>query len=225
MVQQLHDIASLSQIIFIACCDSWIVPMQASKKMLMESDFLQSLRAFDKDHIPVPVVQRIKPYIANPEFEPNKILSVSYLPHDLHHSVWYKHGTAAGKWHSAHTMKLHSAWPRMCAGVHIRSKLNNVTITIDLNDKSFICNLWPMQASKAAYGLCCWVRAMESYDRVAKVVEPKRAKLAEAEEQLEVVMTALRGKQAKLQVSDTTRTTNFLRAVGSMAVIGIKVTL
>ena len=56
-----------------------------------------------------------------------------------------------------------------------------------------------MQASKAAYGLCCWVRAMESYDRVAKVVEPKRAKLADAEEQLEVVMTALRGKQAKLQ--------------------------
>ena len=41
---------------------------------------------------------------------------------------------------------------------------------------------------------------MESYDRVAKVVEPKRAKLADAEQQLEVVMTELRGKQAKLQV-------------------------
>ena len=41
---------------------------------------------------------------------------------------------------------------------------------------------------------------MESYDRVAKVVEPKKAKLAEAEEQLDVVMTALRGKQARLQV-------------------------
>ncbi|KAL3158235.1 hypothetical protein ABBQ38_010487 [Trebouxia sp. C0009 RCD-2024] len=102
---------------------------EASKKMLMETDFLQSLRSFDKDHIPVAVVQKIKPYIANPEFEPNKILTVS----------------------------------------------------------------------KAAYGLCCWVRAMESYDRVAKVVEPKKAKLAEAEGQLDVVMTALRGKQAKLQ--------------------------
>lgn len=51
--------------------------MQASKKMLMETDFLQSLRSFDKDHIPVAVVQKIKPYIANPEFEPNKILTVS----------------------------------------------------------------------------------------------------------------------------------------------------
>ncbi len=59
------------------------------------------------------------------------------------------------------------------------------------------------QVSKAAYGLCCWVRAMESYDRVAKVVEPKKAKLAAAEEQLDVVMTALRGKQAKLQVRTT----------------------
>ena len=56
------------------------------------------------------------------------------------------------------------------------------------------------QVSKAAYGLCCWVRAMESYDRVAKVVEPKKASLAAAEEQLDVVMTALRSKQAKLQV-------------------------
>ena len=53
--------------------------VQASKKMLMENDFLQSLRSFDKDHIPVAVVQKIKPYIANPEFEPNKILSVSTL--------------------------------------------------------------------------------------------------------------------------------------------------
>ena len=51
--------------------------LQASKKMLMENDFLQSLRSFDKDHIPVPVVQKIKPYIANPEFEANKILTVS----------------------------------------------------------------------------------------------------------------------------------------------------
>lgn len=47
--------------------------------MLMEPDFLQSLRSFDKDHIPIAVVQKIKPYIANPEFEPNKILTVSEL--------------------------------------------------------------------------------------------------------------------------------------------------
>ncbi len=53
--------------------------------------------------------------------------------------------------------------------------------------------------SSAAYGLCCWVRAMEAYDRVAKVVEPKKKKLGEAEAELAVVMTALRGKQAELK--------------------------
>ena len=33
------------------------------------------------------------------------------------------------------------------------------------------------KASKAAFGLCCWVRAMEVYDRVAKLVAPKRTQV------------------------------------------------
>ncbi len=41
---------------------------------------------------------------------------------------------------------------------------------------------------------------MEAYDRVAKVVEPKRQKLTQSESQLDVVMQALRGKQMELQV-------------------------
>ena len=63
--------------------------------MLMENDFLQSLRAFDKDHIPVPVVQKIKPYIANPEFEANKILTVclqmSGVCFAVNPSIWWPH--------------------------------------------------------------------------------------------------------------------------------------
>lgn len=43
-----------------------------------------------------------------------------------------------------------------------------------------------MQVSKAAYGLCCWVRAMEVYNRVAKVVGPKKEALKQAEAELEV---------------------------------------
>lgn len=41
-------------------------------------------------------------------------------------------------------------------------------IRIYLLDPSFSPEV-VKKASKAAYGLCCWVRAMESYDRVAKV--------------------------------------------------------
>lgn len=48
------------------------------------------------------------------------------------------------------------------------------------------CCCWLLQVSKAAYGLCCWVRAMEVYDRVAKVVGPKKEALKTAEGQLQV---------------------------------------
>lgn len=34
--------------------------------------------------------------------------------------------------------------------------------------------------STAAWGICMWVRAMETYDRVAKVVGPKKEALAVA---------------------------------------------
>ncbi len=61
-------------------------------------------------------------------------------------------------------------------------------------------------ASAAAEGLCKWVRAMDQYDKVAKVVAPKKAKLKEAEtalnsamQSLEVKRTQLREVQAKLK--------------------------
>lgn len=102
---------------------------ESAKKLLMESDFLEKLRSYDKDNIDAKIISSIGPYLSNPEFEPEKVL----------------------------------------------------------------------QASKAAHGLCCWVRAMESYHRVALVIEPKRKALNEAEEQLAVVMAALKEKQDALQ--------------------------
>lgn len=54
------------------------------------------------------------------------------------------------------------------------------------------------KASPAAEGMCKWAHAMVSYDQVAKVVAPKKAKLAEAEGQLEGVLVGLRAKQAEL---------------------------
>jgi dynein heavy chain len=103
---------------------------ETAKKMLMESDFLESLRVYDKDNIPPAIVLKIRPYIANPEFEPDLI----------------------------------------------------------------------KKASNAAYGLCCWVRAIEAYDRVAKHVGPKKIKLAQAETDLTAVMGKLKIKQDELQV-------------------------
>ena len=102
---------------------------ESAKKMMGESNFLDALKAFDKDNIPPAIVAKITVYVQNPEFDPVKV----------------------------------------------------------------------KQASKAAFGLCSWVRAMESYDKVAKVVGPKKIALAEAEGQLGTVMAALAIKQAELK--------------------------
>ncbi|KAJ3091162.1 Dynein heavy chain 7, axonemal [Quaeritorhiza haematococci] len=54
-------------------------------------------------------------------------------------------------------------------------------------------------ASSAAEGLCRWVRAMEVYDRVAKVVAPKKIALAGAEAELAQTMGLLNEKRAALK--------------------------
>ncbi|XP_077977539.1 dynein axonemal heavy chain 12-like [Glandiceps talaboti] len=101
-----------------------------SKRLLGDMNFLNNLRIYDKDNIPVHVMKKIRTeYIPNPEFDPAKAA----------------------------------------------------------------------KASSAAEGLCKWALAMEVYDRVAKVVAPKKAKLAGAEEQLAKTMAILNSKRAELK--------------------------
>ena len=54
------------------------------------------------------------------------------------------------------------------------------------------------KVSKACRSLCLWARAIDIYARVFKEVEPKKAKLAQAEGELKIVMTELKAKQDKL---------------------------
>ncbi|KAJ1517722.1 Dynein heavy chain 7, axonemal [Coelomomyces lativittatus] len=101
-----------------------------AQKVLADSKFLQNLKGYDKDNIPVKIIQKIrKEYIPNPEFDPNVIKN----------------------------------------------------------------------ASTAAEGLCRWVRAMDSYDEVAKVVAPKKEALAKAEQELGVEMAKLNSKRQELK--------------------------
>ena len=55
------------------------------------------------------------------------------------------------------------------------------------------------KASSAAEGLCKWVLAMDSYDRVAKIVEPKKRALAQSESELAEAMKVLDVKRAELK--------------------------
>ena len=52
--------------------------------------------------------------------------------------------------------------------------------------------------SYAAQSLCMWVRAMELYGRVYRVVEPKRQRLAAAMEQLQEKQQSLQDAKDKL---------------------------
>lgn len=76
---------------------------------------------------------------------------------------------------------------------HIMAKIRKEFITNPEFDPAKVAN-----ASSAAEGLCKWILAMEIYDRVAKVVAPKKIKLAEAEEELGKTMAHLNAKRAEL---------------------------
>ncbi|KAG8130387.1 hypothetical protein E2320_017072 [Naja naja] len=55
------------------------------------------------------------------------------------------------------------------------------------------------KVSKACKSMCMWVRAMDLYSRVVKVVEPKRQKLHAAQAELDATLATLRDKQKKLR--------------------------
>ena len=64
-------------------------------------------------------------------------------------------------------------------------------------------------ASTACEGLCRWVKAMDIYDRVAKVVAPKKIKLGEAQAELALQMDKLNEKRAQLkEVTDKLQALN-----------------
>ncbi|CAH1783738.1 unnamed protein product, partial [Owenia fusiformis] len=77
---------------------------------------------------------------------------------------------------------------------HIMSKIRKEYIT----NPDFVPDK-VAKASSAAEGLCKWILAMEIYDRVAKVVAPKKASLAEAESELSETMATLNTKRAELR--------------------------
>ena len=55
------------------------------------------------------------------------------------------------------------------------------------------------KASKACKAMCMWVRAMDTYNRVVLMVEPKKKMLAEAQASLEITMSALAEAQGTLK--------------------------
>ncbi|CAL8075896.1 unnamed protein product [Calicophoron daubneyi] len=100
-----------------------------SLKLLGDLKFLDRLRNYNIDHIPAPIMKKIRDnYIPNADFDPKIVRN----------------------------------------------------------------------ASTACEGLCKWIIALDKYDKVAKIVAPKKEKLAVAEAELEVQMARLAEKKAAL---------------------------
>ncbi|XP_057658316.1 dynein axonemal heavy chain 6 isoform X1 [Diorhabda carinulata] len=100
----------------------------SAKVVLGDANFLKKLQEYDKDHVSDLTMKKLKAYVDNPDFIPEKVQKVS----------------------------------------------------------------------KACKSLCLWVRAIDMYAKVYRIVEPKRKKLQQAEKELGQVMGLLRDKQMKL---------------------------
>jgi dynein heavy chain, axonemal len=48
-------------------------------------------------------------------------------------------------------------------------------------------------------GMCLWIRALEEYDKVVKIVNPKRAKEKKAQAEYKITIEGLRRKQEELR--------------------------
>ena len=43
------------------------------RKMLADASFMRTLLDYDKDHVPAEVIARLRPIVANPDFEPENV--------------------------------------------------------------------------------------------------------------------------------------------------------
>lgn len=57
-------------------------------------------------------------------------------------------------------------------------------------------------ASSAAEGMCKWVRALEKYDKVARVVAPKKRAVEAAQKVLDAKLVELQKKQVRRRLPD-----------------------
>ncbi|KAL1130882.1 hypothetical protein AAG570_012123 [Ranatra chinensis] len=66
-----------------------------------------------------------------------------------------------------------------------------------IDHKDFVPDIVAAQ-SKVCKSMCMWVRAIDTYAKVFRIVEPKRKKKEKAEQELNAILFVLRAKQQKL---------------------------
>ncbi len=141
----------------------------ARKHLLGDPKLIQRLLEFDKDNVDAHVVEIIvSSFINNPLFNPEVIRKVDKLQDSPPMFAPTPNGDRPVP---------PARLPMLTAGV--------------------AC-FFSRQASLAAYGISCWVRALIEYDSVVKYVAPKRQRLAVAEAEFGALAQSLQEKRAEL---------------------------
>lgn len=161
--------------------------------MLGDVNFMRSLEDFDKDNIPDAVIKKLRRYIDDPNYQPDVVAKQSKAAMSL--CMWTR------------AMDVYNR----CALVHARLAcrcLGAGSTAFNVHQQAVThmraaMNIVPL-ADCAKLALCFWpyvltpLTAGSFPPRVAKVVEPKRQKLREAEAQLEQANAQLQEKQDAL---------------------------
>ena len=148
-----------------SCPFSYLALGRAAPPQLMEDDFLGGLKRYDRDHVDPAVVKKLQAYVANPDFMPEKIQQVENGALPARNVDVLAVGPAEFELVSlvcrsgllVDSLCQLAFSPR--GSFHVRAVCRNPS-------SAHTAMLYAhSQASQAAYGLCCWVRAIESYDR------------------------------------------------------------
>ena len=57
----------------VCVCRSLPTEWEEVRRMLADASFMRALLEYDRDHIPVDVIARLKPYMSNPDFQPEAV--------------------------------------------------------------------------------------------------------------------------------------------------------
>lgn len=154
-----------------------------AKKMLGESAFMENLKTFDKENIPDSVIKKLKKYVITP-FTSNK-LQAGCCDKVAELSCCTCKGPAP------------CALPCPCFSRSINGNRKLMGFRY-IDNPDFVPETVAKQ-SNAAKSLCIWVHAMDKFHIVNKVVEPKKKKLAQAENELAGANAKLKEKKDDLQ--------------------------
>lgn len=163
---------------------------ESAKKMLGDMNFLQTLIEFDKDHIAQSIIDKLDPYIKDPEFQPAKVSKYVFF-----FSVIF--------WRLPFCLVLlvfalviffcFSSPPVLSSCVlFLPSFLYYHTHPAHSHNT--------YRVSQAATSLCLWARAIHQYHNVLQIVKPKQEALRRSEEELREVMAKL--QETKKQLED-----------------------